>query len=392
MERNLKTLIRTKNFCVLPFIHQAIDINQNIIPCCHSTYVVGQAVNGLNDAWTSEKMNDIREKMLNDVAVVACENCKNAEKNNGISPRIQSNSKWYNQFEELVQDSINELHLPISYDLRHTNLCNLKCKMCKPVDSSSLNSEVIQLRKKIKEFHLPNKYSNNNISFIKQDIELNTNIKQIYIAGGEPTIDPDIIDIIEIVKKSNSDTLLQINTNLNDLSDKFLNSINGIKNVQFIISLDGLNLVNDYIRWPGKFTNVIENAKMLHEKLNYPISFTIVVQALNIHSLMDLINFLQKNFSKSKILINPIVDPDYLGFNILPDGVKQTIDLNIDRLINKSDSVLVLHLKNLKKQLENSKFDKKLQEKFLKFNSIVDGHRKITYKHYIPELEVLFTA
>ena len=364
MERNLKTLIRTKNFCVLPFIHQAIDINQNIIPCCHSTYVVGQAVNGLNDAWTSEKMNDIREKMLNDVAVVACENCKNAEKNNGISPRIQSNSKWYNQFEELVQDSINELHLPISYDLR----------------------------KKIKEFHLPNKYSNNNISFIKQDIELNTNIKQIYIAGGEPTIDPDIIDIIEIVKKSNSDTLLQINTNLNDLSDKFLNSINGIKNVQFIISLDGLNLVNDYIRWPGKFTNVIENAKMLHEKLNYPISFTIVVQALNIHSLMDLINFLQKNFSKSKILINPIVDPDYLGFNILPDGVKQTIDLNIDRLINKSDSVLVLHLKNLKKQLENSKFDKKLQEKFLKFNSIVDGHRKITYKHYIPELEVLFTA
>ena len=104
-------------------------------------------------------MRALRDKMYNGGIVNECEHCFLQEKVGKKSFRQMHNEEWTKKIgeEEIhrrVKESIvNEWQMlsdPIYLDLRLSNLCNLKCRMCSPHNSSQIAKEHKKLYKKKK--------------------------------------------------------------------------------------------------------------------------------------------------------------------------------------------------------------------------------------------------
>lgn len=73
-------------------------------------------------------------------------------------------------------------------DLRTSNLCNLKCRMCGPGSSSQWNAEVAD-NPELRKWHRPVREE------VMEDLGyfVGLDLYQIKLLGGEPTIDPIVI-------------------------------------------------------------------------------------------------------------------------------------------------------------------------------------------------------
>lgn len=388
----LYDLLKTKHFCVLPFVHQAIDTQQNIVLCCNNGdnghEKIAKSSDNLNYTWKSSQMNLIRQKMLNNEKISSCQSCYSAEDKKSISLRLQSNFFHKKNFLQNLENNIKEPELPYSYDLRNSNLCNLRCRMCSPDYSTALNAEITSIGEEIYEYYTPKKYQNIDFENIKANLKNNKNIKQVYLAGGEPSIDNNIVELIKCIKEINPDCKFQINTNLFELSSKFLDVIKNT-GCEFIVSIDGLNKVNDYIRYPSTFDKIIQNCKKIVDN-SYELCFNITVQALNLHCLVDLIIYLNKNFPNKIILLNQLYEPKYMGIEVIPYKLRETFNLDYNILSNKNDSKIIMNIKSLISQLKTVPYNIELHKKFINFNTLLDKNRGIDYKDYLINQEQLF--
>src|SRR6056300_1285519 len=104
----LKDVLTFENsFCVLPFIHEHIDLNNERKVCCTS-----------KDTITKTRQKEIRQLMLDNKPVPECIKCLEQEKIKTFSERQINNKNW------LKRHSIDFKNpTTISYDLRYSNLC-----------------------------------------------------------------------------------------------------------------------------------------------------------------------------------------------------------------------------------------------------------------------------
>lgn len=168
---------------------------------------------------------------------------------------------------------------PIYVQFAVSKACNLRCKMCGAVDA----------RKHEKELDLDQ---------IKQlaDVLDKLGVGVLILTGGEPTLRPDIFDIIKIFAKKGFDLKLQTNGIGLTESDvmRLLDPDGGIKDVT--ISLDTLDAKKqDYICGKkGTFDEIIRSialfSKFLPKQGNMSMINT-VVSNLNYMDVIDVINF-----------------------------------------------------------------------------------------------------
>ena len=86
-------------------------------------------------------------------------------------------------------------------------------------------------------------------------------LRRINILGGEPLIINKYYEILqEIISSKRADKVsLQFNTNLLLLQDKNFDLWKKFKHVTVNLSCDGINELNDYIRYPCKWSKWIRN-------------------------------------------------------------------------------------------------------------------------------------
>jgi sulfatase maturation enzyme AslB (radical SAM superfamily) len=80
----------------------------------------------------------------------------------------------------------------------------------------------------------------------------------VYLAGGEPLIIEQFIDLIERIAESDTQPELVINTNLTTISDRVNVSLQKIKNLTMVVSVDAYESVNEYHRWPLKWEKFLK--------------------------------------------------------------------------------------------------------------------------------------
>jgi MoaA/NifB/PqqE/SkfB family radical SAM enzyme len=87
-----------KSFCMLPWVHIAVNPNGDVIPCCVSTATVNKidgtpynlGKDNLNQIINSDGYKSIRSDMLKGKLVNGCEQCYKQEQY-GIRPRNTAN-------------------------------------------------------------------------------------------------------------------------------------------------------------------------------------------------------------------------------------------------------------------------------------------------------------
>lgn len=114
-------------------------------------------------------------------------------------------------------------------------------------------------------------------------------IFEISLAGGEPFLHPDILEILSLCcEKYNFATIITTNTTL--LKTSFIKKLAKFKNLAFVVSLEGFGEINDMIRGKGVFKKVDQVIKTLKEN-NLYVEISCTLTEKNISHYQDLLKY-----------------------------------------------------------------------------------------------------
>lgn len=365
-------------WCPLPWIHLATRPNGDVRLCCTANAsgaslcdnkeaglvkdkhgALNLSTHSIEEIWNSDFMKQVRVNMLNDVIPLSCTKCFEEEKNGIVSKRQWETTVWSERvdFEKLILDTTVDGWLPVNipyFDLRLGNTCQLKCVMCSPHDSSSwIKDWKTQYPLYTNELKVDQQWNTAwNYNWYTNDVILNSiikqahNIKELYFAGGEPTIIPEHYKILEaIVDTGNAKScILRYNSNGIEIPSKLLDLWNHFKEVKFNFSIDAVSDKNEYIRYPSKWTTIEQNLKILDNTPNHiVVNIACAVQLLNINYLPELVNWkLQSNFKKINakpygaglIGMHLVYFPSYLNVRVLPPDIKKQVTVTLNKFMN----------------------------------------------------------
>ena len=264
------------SFCVLPFIHKHIDLNDKQKLCCHS-----------NDVIDYNRLQAVRTEMLNNVQVPECRKCLTQEQLKTFSERQLYNREWLKTYPELDFNKPEEL----SYDLRYSNLCNLRCQTCNAGSSSEwaryLGKETVY-------------------KSVEPDLHINPKAKRIYLAGGEPFMIKSFSTMLNSLE--NVDCEIIINTNATILTDHMMSALKRFTNLCFVLSIDGTGETIERIRTLCSWDIIQDNIRTLRQELDPKFMVNTVVQHDNIDNIPELADWIdEQNISMwhTHICTNP---------------------------------------------------------------------------------------
>lgn len=369
----------SKTFCPLPWIHIATRPNGDVRVCCTANasgagieddkeiglvkkdgVTMNLREHTIEEVFNSYHMRNTRLQMLKEEIPPSCRKCFEEESNGIKSKRNWETEVWKERIniDAIVAQTDSEGYVPVNvpyFDLRLGNLCNLKCVMCSPHDSSSwIKDWKLQypqytdpLLKKDQSWNEDFDYTwYKKGSFIDSMKSQAQHIKELYFAGGEPLMIPEHYAILEfmVAEKHAANCILRYNSNGTEISDRLLQLWNNFKQVKFNFSIDDIGIRNEYIRYPSKWANIENNLKLLDNTPdNITVNIACAVQALNVCYITELAQWkLASNFKKINLTpygagiigLHLVYHPSYLNVRVLPKKIKELAQSRISTFVD----------------------------------------------------------
>jgi organic radical activating enzyme len=339
--------------------------------CCQANSAInrGMIKDGNNESYNlskdtideirnSELMKDVRLSMLDGKYHDSCIRCKR-EDEAGIRSRRKDEIDVWKEYitEEQIKDITNhdgsidlEKNHLLMADLRFGNLCNLKCRMCGPTDSDQWYSDYVNVwgltdypdgDRKIKIIKTsdtrygledPETYTWFNSERFWNDLnEKIPYVQRFYLSGGEPLlIEPHYDFLKKCIDSGHSNHIsLVYNTNMTNVPKKAITLWENFKEVRIGMSIDGVGKMNEYIRYPSKWSQVEKNIQLLDQSnSNFILWWAATIQAYNFIHLPDMLiwkisqNYSRVNKNKSIITAHPLHVPEFLSIKIFSQQSK----------------------------------------------------------------------
>jgi sulfatase maturation enzyme AslB (radical SAM superfamily) len=338
-------LTDSKTFCMYPWVHLHAHPTGEAFPCCHTG--LGHAVgncreSSLDEIWNSDKLKSIRLKMLSNTPVQGCERCYEQEQSGFFSGRRSAN-KHHGHHVTRIHDTESDGSLPkfamTYWDIRFSNLCNLRCRSCGHIFSSQWYQDQVKLagpewRAKHKPLIFAGKFETDMIEQLMPHIDY---VEQIYFAGGEPLLmDEHYVILEELERRNRFDVRLVYNTNFTNtwLKDRSVFDYwKKFDSVSVGASLDAMHERAEYIRKGTNWDTVVENRAKMQEicpNVDFYVSATLSI--LNAWHLPDF----HRDWSKQKFIepqdfnINILQDPAHFRIDIAPLEYKQRLRVKFE--------------------------------------------------------------
>jgi organic radical activating enzyme len=324
-------LSESKKFCMYPWVHLHAWPTGQAFPCCMSEPAgqIGDCrTQKLDEIWNSTEQKQLRVNMLNEVSSAACTRCYEQEESGFFSGRQSANKHHghhINKVQATTPDGNLEKFELTYWDIRFSNLCNLSCRSCGHIFSSSWYQDQAKLaggdwKQKNKVLN----YAGRTETDIWEQLEPHLDyVEQIYFAGGEPLLMEEHYRILdELVKRKRFDVRLIYNTNFTHTDLKGRSVFEYWKQFDSVAvgaSLDDAGPRAEYIR---KGTNwaVIENNRQEMLAICPDVDFYIS-PTLSIMNAWSMIDFHQDWVKKG------LIKPQDINVNILQDPPHYRIDI-----------------------------------------------------------------
>lgn len=366
--------LESKTFCSALWtgIYQAPD--GNVSPCCVWKKPLGNVNDfSISEIYKSDRVRNLKEKMLKGEYLTECNYCNKIEADTGdVSSREFFNKHFFDSIDfESTDDKF------VYWDLRISNLCNFKCRMC----SHGLSSEWYDDWQKIKGTHKPKVVKIDDKSkFWDELIPHYDFVQSIYFAGGEPFLNEHHYRILQdLIDRELCDTKIIVNTNASIThwkKKKILDYYKKFNYVVFGFSIDGSYEVGEYIR---KGLDYKKWKKTIKEYVDYIVernseNITYVFQhaygVTNFHNIYDYIVDLFKSGLVTKYAhfqFQPIITPLEQSVISLPPSVfdkfKEDIK-NLPSIVSQYDldedilDRIQVQLNGIIKYVESNPFEK----------------------------------
>lgn len=173
--------------------------------------------------------------------------------------------------------------------------CNLACVVCGPGASSKWRSELGM-----------GKYSDEEYELVADEIFVEIddydwfNLEHVTFTGGEPMLNQSTLLIL---KKLNPECNVHFHSNGTQRpSNDYLIEFAKFKSFDITFSIDDVEEQFEYLRWPAKWSEVIENILWCRENcpLNVRFEFNSVVSKLNASTHHRVGEWVQEHFSTNR--------------------------------------------------------------------------------------------
>ena len=259
--------------------------------------------------------------MLNDIPNDNCVACQTQSYENEGYHFLKDHYNSKIMFEDVDYSDPHNFDLRF-IDLHWSNVCNLRCVMCNP-DQSSLIAKDENV-----DVNLVNPESIKTITNLilnKQD-----NIKEIYLSGGEPFYIPQNITLFE--KLENKDVPVRINTNMHwHKNNKLFKVLQSFNNVQLTMSADATHEKFEYIRTGASWKTFIDNFLYVQSNTNFDIRVNMIFSVINAIDVPDNISYWYHGKNIKDLTLNLLSHPEELVSCNYPKNKKQNV---IDKLID----------------------------------------------------------
>lgn len=354
--------MKSNTFCMHPFTGLATREDGAVKVCCRSAPIGFIQESSLEEIWNNDSMREVRRQVLCGERPEVCKPCFDLEDQgveslrqrhiNGIIPEARINL-YPNALDQLNDNYIMPFEIP-TMEIKLNNLCNLKCRMCHPMDSTAWNdwSEVKDLYNKEGNF-LPDKIIKLNLerkpfldSFENTDNwwssfeKLLPHFRRVEFAGGEPLMDPQHYRILDMLKPYGKNIEIKYATNGTTLGISKGRTIHDywpyFQSVAVNVSLDGIHDVYNHIRTNSNFSEVEKNIKEIQTIPNVSrVVGAFTAQAGNILQAAECIDYFI-NEMNIVFYSHRVSYPNVLSAQVLPQELK---DLAISRLQSVADRV-----------------------------------------------------
>lgn len=351
----------SKPLCYAPFIGLYATGYADYAPCCVSEK--SELSMTAEQYWVSDEMKQLRQQLLDGEWPSSCSYCER-KKSKGLRADVDFWNTFYENSEVEIDLAIgNTSGAPLYLDYRPSNVCNLKCRMCVPNASNQIEQE-INLNPHLGKWR---KAHNRSLKYVNELSEYlgSVKLKQIKILGGEPTLDENVITLLENLIENHSNNLpeLRFTTNGTNLNARFRRIMERFPDIHVCYSVDAANATYDYIRSNGNWN---KTRKQIEENFDTRLArankrgFNAVVMPYNQFTLNELLDWFYSlykrghndfyvNFDDSDIYytsMSAILPDDMAAFiertqawiDDIEPGFVQCID-GIDRLMDLLHSV-----------------------------------------------------
>jgi sulfatase maturation enzyme AslB (radical SAM superfamily) len=406
----------SKTFCALAWKHLFVSNDGRAMPCCFTMNApfsvqeqaphISQFKN-LEALWNSDYLRNVRKAMLQGDRPQTCTSCFAMEDVGRQSVREIYNLNHANEIASMVRETSADGSMKpkvSSYNLRLSNECNLKCRMCDPRASRRLiedweKSDHSYMRKFAEE--MKSQSQDLKDSDIEVLLENTDSIEEVSFAGGEPSLMKGVHLLLDhlIGRGISSKIELSYNTNLVRILPNLETYLKNFKSIRMDISIDAFDRLNTYIRYPARWEPLGENLKAVDELAsrfpNLKLSISTTVQAYNITRITELLEYLRmQNYSNLSWVpdLMMLYNPNEFSITVLPQELK---DLACERFFAFKDKVwesssddVRQRLLDFEKALDYMKANRseKDWERFIDTTLWFDALRKQNIKDVLPEI------
>ena len=333
-------LTESKTFCMYPWVHLHAWPTGDAHPCCHSesSGKIGNCrTHTLKELWNSTKQKQLRVDMVTENQNIACVRCYEQENNGFFSGRQSANKHHGHHIERVEQtqtDGFLEKFEMTYWDIRFSNLCNLKCRSCGHIFSSQWYQDQAKLaggswRDQNTVLNYAGRTETDMWEQLKPHLDY---VEQIYFAGGEPLLMEEHYRILEeLVQRKLFHVRLIYNTNFTHTELKGNSVFEYWKlfdSVAVGASLDDSGSRAEYIRKGTDWAVVENNRKEMLQvcpKVDFYISPTLSI--MNAWHLPDFHrDWVERGLIRAQDLnVNILQDPPHYRIDVAPAEYKERL-------------------------------------------------------------------
>jgi molybdenum cofactor biosynthesis enzyme MoaA len=351
-----------------PFTGLATREDGAVKACCRSHPVGYIQDSSLEEIWNNDVMQRIRQQILTGERPPECAPCFNLE-DQGVESLRQRHIKGLipeariNLYPTALENLRNDYTMPFEFptmEIKLNNLCNLKCRMCHPMDSTSWNDweQVEDFYRKEDNFL----YQKINVLGLKQKPFLDSFVdtdnwwssfekllpyfQRVEFAGGEPLMDPTHYRILDMLKPYAQNIEIKYATNGTTLGIKGGRTVHDywpyFKSVAVNVSIDGIGPSYNYIRGNGNYEDVINNIKEIQKIPN--VRRIVGAVAVQVSNVLILDKMIEEFLDRVGIIFytNMVNYPNVLSAQTLPYPLKTMANQRLEIVKNSvKDFIMV---------------------------------------------------
>jgi uncharacterized Fe-S cluster-containing radical SAM superfamily protein len=322
-------------FCPMPWTGLMYNFDGSVKNCIRSAGKIGNIKDqSIEQILLGDENLDTQSRMLSDQPGKNCYTCYDLEQGKKRFDIISDRIFYIRELKHLPFNTYSPgTHDLNTIDVRWSNICNFACVYCSPEFSSKLAEEL--------EIKLSRPSASQIEKFKSYIFENAANLKHVYMAGGEPLLMKENLELLELLHDKNPLVNLRINTNLSKVDTKVFDFICAFKNVHWTVSVEAMEEEFEYIRYGGAWQDFLDNLSIIRD-LDHKISFNMLHFLLNYRSIFQCIDYLRSlGFHANSFIAGALLSPLYLNIRHLPDYVLKSVQDELESRINDHPGYLL---------------------------------------------------